>query len=150
MNKVILIGRFTADPELRQTTSGIASCRFTVAVNRKFKNDAGEYEADFISCVAWRQTAEFICRYFKKGQMITIEGNLRTSTYTDKKHSDVTHYATDVYVDSVEFCGSKNENTAVNTSSVTTQQSTVQQEPEPAIGSLDEFEEIISDGEVPF
>lgn len=147
MNKVILTGRLTADPELRQTTSGIATCRFTVAVNRKFKNDAGEYEADFISCVAWRQTAEFICRYFKKGQMIAIEGNLRTDSYTDKKHSDVTHYTTDVYVESVEFCGNKNENTAANTSK---HQTTVQHDPELSVDSLDEFEEIISDGEVPF
>ena len=108
MNNVNLLGRLTADPELRQTTSGIASCRFTIAVNRKFKNrETGEYDADFISCVAWRQTAEFITRYFNKGSMICVSGSLRSGSYTDKNHSDVTHYTTDVFVDGVEFTGEK-------------------------------------------
>ncbi len=73
MNRVIIMGRLTADPELRQTQGGADVCRFTVAVNRNFKNAQGEYEADFISCTAWKQTAEFICKYFRKGQMICIE-----------------------------------------------------------------------------
>lgn len=111
MNKVILMGRLTADPELRQTQGGIASCRFTVAVDRQFKNkETGEREADFITCVAWRQTAEFVSRYFKKGNMIAIEGTLRTGSYKDKNHDDVTHFTTDVYVDNAEFCGGKNTN----------------------------------------
>lgn len=108
MNNVNLLGRLTADPELRQTTSGIASCRFTIAVNRKFKNkETNEYDADFISCVAWRQTAEFVSRYFHKGSMIAVSGSLRTGSYTDKNYQDVTHYTTDVYVDNVEFTGEK-------------------------------------------
>lgn len=108
MNKVILCGRLTADPELRQTQSGVSSCRFTVAVDRKYTDkNTGEREADFISCVAWRQTAEFVSRYFNKGKMIIVEGGLRTSTYKDKKYPDVNHYATDLYVDNVEFCGDK-------------------------------------------
>ena len=114
MNKTIIIGRLTADPELRTSQSGVASLRFTVAVNRRFKNRNGEYDADFISCVAFKQTAEFISRYFTKGSMICIEGNLRTGSYTDKNHSDVTHYTTDLYVDNVEFCGSKSENANTN------------------------------------
>lgn len=110
MNKVILTGRLTADPELRQTQSGIASCRFTVAVNRKFTNkNTGEREADFISCQAWRQTAEFITKYFSKGQMIAVEGTLRTGSYQDRNHSDVTHYTADVLVENAEFTGSKSE-----------------------------------------
>ena len=112
MNKVIITGRLTADPELRQTTSGVSSCRFTVASNRKFKNDKGEYEADFITCVAWRQTAEFVSRYFNKGSQILVEGSLRAGKYQDKNHKDVTHYTTDVAVDNVEFVGSKQESTA--------------------------------------
>lgn len=111
MNKVILTGRLTANPELRQTQSGIASCRFTVAVDRKFADkETGERQADFITCVAWRQTAEFLSRYFNKGKMICVEGNLRTGSYQDKNHEDVTHYTTEVYVDNVEFCGGKNDN----------------------------------------
>lgn len=110
MNKVILVGRLTADPELRQTQNGTASCKFTVAVNRNFKNQNGEYDADFISCMAWKQNAEFVSRYFRKGQMICVEGSLRTGSYQDRNHQDVTHYTTDVYVEHVEFCGSKNDN----------------------------------------
>ena len=110
MNKVILMGRLTADPELRQTTSGIVSCRFTVAVNRRFADkNTGERQADFISCTAWRQTAEFVSRYFRKGSMICVEGTLRTGSYADRNHPDVTHYTTDVFVDNVEFTGSKAE-----------------------------------------
>lgn len=110
MNKVILVGRLTADPELRQTQNGTASCKFTVAVNRNFKNQNGEYEADFISCMAWKQNAEFVSRYFRKGQMICVEGSLRTGSYQDRNHQDVTHYTTDVLVEHTEFCGSKNDN----------------------------------------
>lgn len=154
MNKVILIGRLTADPELRQTQSGISSCRFTVAVNRRFKNQqTGEYEADFISCQAWRQTAEFVAKYFSKGQMIAIEGMLRTGSYTDKNHSDVTHYTTDVLVENAEFCGSKSDNTTSSTSNTTTQQAAAQQPQgnnSTSFGDLSEFEEILSDGDVPF
>lgn len=110
MNKVILVGRLTADPELRQTQSGIASCRFTVAVDRKFADkNTGEKQSDFITCVAWRQTAEFVSRYFNRGKMIALEGSLRTGKYQDKNHGDVTHYTTEVYVDNVEFVGGKGD-----------------------------------------
>lgn len=110
MNKTILVGRLTADPELRQTQSGVASCRFTVAVDRKFADkNSGEKQSDFITCVAWRQTAEFVSRYFNKGKMIALEGSLRTGKYQDKNHEDVTHYTTEVYVDNVEFVGGKGD-----------------------------------------
>lgn len=110
MNHIALIGRLTADPELRQTQSGVDSCRFTVAVNRKYKNEqTGEYDADFITCTAWRSTAQFISRYFTKGKQIALEGNLRTGKYQDKNHPDVTHYTTEVFVENVEFVGTKNE-----------------------------------------
>ena len=110
MNKTILVGRLTADPELRQTQSGVASCRFTVAVDRKFADkNTGEKQSDFITCVAWRQTAEFVSRYFNRGKMIALEGSLRTGKYQDRNHEDVTHYTTEVYVDNVEFVGSKGD-----------------------------------------
>ena len=111
MNKVILVGRLTADPELRQTQSGIASCRFTIAVDRKIANkETGEKEADFITCVAWRKTAEFVSKWFNKGKMIVVEGALRNNNYQDKNHSDVTHYTMDVTVDNVEFAGDSKSN----------------------------------------
>ena len=110
MNKVILMGRLTADPELRQTQGGIASCRFTVACDRRFADkNTGERQADFITCTAWRQTAEFVSRYFNKGKLICVEGSLRNNNYQDKNHPDVTHYTTDVQVDNVEFVGGKGE-----------------------------------------
>jgi single-strand DNA-binding protein len=151
MNRVILIGRLTADPELRQTQSGVAVCRFTVAVDRKFKNkDTGEKEADFITCQAWRQTAEFVGRYFTKGSMIALEGSLRTGKYQDKNHSDVTHYTTDVMVENVEFCGGKKENSGggnYEPAAVPAQEIVNQAQ---SMGVPSEFEEILSDGELPF
>lgn len=153
MNKVVLIGRLTADPELRQTQSGVSTCRFTVAVNRKFKNQNGEYDADFISCTAWRQTAEFVSKYFSKGKMIAVEGPLRTGSYTDKNHSDVTHYTTDVFVDGVEFCGDKGTSNAATATAQqpSNAQAVIQQAQQQGIPTdLSEFEEILSDGDVPF
>lgn len=151
MNRVTLIGRLTADPELRQTQSGVAVCRFTIAVDRKFKNkDTGEKEADFITCQAWRQTAEFVGRYFTKGSMIALEGSLRTGKYQDKNHSDVTHYTTDVMVDNVEFCGGKKENSGggnYDPAGVPAQEIVNQAQ---SMGVPAEFEEILSDGELPF
>lgn len=149
MNKVIIMGRLTADPELKQTTSGIISCRFTVAVNRKFADkNTGERQADFISCTAWRQTAEFISRYFNKGSMICVEGTLRTGSYKDKNHADVTHYTTDVLVENVEFAGSKNENSLAASQSQNQQVSSSSQDEE--LCDLSGFEEIISSDDVPF
>lgn len=166
MNKVIIMGRLTADPELRQTQSGIASCRFTVAVNRRFADrNTGERQADFISCTAWRQTAEFVSRYFKKGSMICVEGSLRTGSYTDRNHPDVTHYTTDVFVDNVEFTGSKAESGTGgysapvgnynNNSYQSAPQQTAPVQAAPSndnmsYGNLSDFEEILSDGDVPF
>lgn len=141
MNKVILIGRLTADPELKQSQNGTSVCRFTVAVNRRFKNAQGGYDADFLNCTAWKQTAEFICKYFKKGQMIAVEGTLRTGSYQDRNHPDVIHYTTDISVENAEFCGGKSENTTPAQSIANKADS---------LGIPQEFEEIISDNEVPF
>ena len=157
MNKVILLGRLTADPELRQTQSGIASCRFTVACDRRFADkNTGERQADFITCVAWRQTAEFVSRYFSKGKMIALEGTLRSGSYQDRNHSDVTHYTTDVYVDNVEFAGDKGSGgngqapAAPAQSVVNAATAAGVQTEQMSYGDLSEFEEILSDGDVPF
>ena len=153
-----MVGRLTADPELRQTQSGVASCRFTVAVTRSFKNQNGEYETDFIDCTAWRQTAEFVSRYFNKGKMILVEGNLRKGKYQDKKYPDVTHYTTDVFVDNVEFVGGKNDGGAQpqnNTYQAPRQQAAAPQQPAPAndnmsYGNFGEYEELLNEDDMPF
>ena len=159
MNKVIIMGRLTRDPELRTTESGVSSCRFSVAANRRFKNQSGEYDADFISCVAWRQTAEFISRYFSKGQMIALEGTLRTGSYKDKTHPDITHYTTDIYVDNAEFAGSKQESGGGSTYQTPAQSYAQSAAPAAAqrpaqeqlsYGSASEFEELLSADDVPF
>lgn len=103
MNKVLLKGRLTADPEIRKTTSDILVCNFSIAVNRRFDRE----KTDFINCEAWRQTAEFISKYFTKGKEIAVCGEL----HIDKWDKDgETRYLTKVSVDEVEFCGSKSEN----------------------------------------
>lgn len=148
MNKVILCGRLTADPELRQTQSGVSSCRFTVAVDRRFADkNTGERQADFISCTAWRQTAEFVSRYFNKGKMIALEGTLRTGKYQDKNHNDVTHYTTEVYVDNVEFVGGKNDGSGAASTSTPAQQLANQAQ---AADIPTEFEELLNEDEMPF
>lgn len=149
MNKVILSGRLTADPELRQTQSGVSTCKFTIACDRKFADKAtGERQADFITCIAWRQTAEFVSRYFIKGKMIVVEGSLRNNNYQDKNHPDVTHYTMDVLVDNVEFAGDKGGQTSDPApAQQTAPQQTTQAED---YSDLSGFEEILSDGNVPF
>jgi single-strand DNA-binding protein len=102
-NKVIIGGRLTADAELKQTTSGISVTAFSIAVNRK----GAENKTDFIDCVAWRQTAEFICKYFKKGSSICIVGNLQKREWTDKNGAK--RYATEVIAEEVSFVDSKSD-----------------------------------------
>ncbi len=106
MNRVILMGRLTADPELRQTPQGTAVTRFTIAVDRRFRREGGQ-QADFITCVAWRQTAEFICRFFQKGRMIAVEGQLQSRSWDGQDGKR--QYATEVIVDNAFFTGSRNE-----------------------------------------
>ena len=103
LNKVIIMGRITHDLEVKQTPSGVSVLSFSVAVQRSFAKQGEERQTDFINCVAWRQQADFIGRYFGKGRMICIEGALRTRTYDDKNGTK--HYVTEVYVDNANFTG---------------------------------------------
>lgn len=103
INKVILGGRLTSDPELKQTTSGISVTQFSLAVNRKGK----EAQTDFLDCVAWRQTAEFICKYFKKGSSVCVVGSLQKREWEDKNGGK--RYATEIIVDEALFVDSKND-----------------------------------------
>lgn len=105
MNKVILLGRLTAKPELRYTAQNTAYTRFSIAVNRNFTNASGQREADFINVVAWRKQAETISKFFDKGNLIAIEGRLQTGNYDDKDGNK--RYTVDVALDNFEFVESK-------------------------------------------
>ena len=107
LNYTVLMGRITNDLEIKQTTNGTACLTFTMAVDRGFKNANGEYDTDFITCVAWKERAEFIGRYFGKGKMIAVEGQLRSRTYEDKNGTK--HYVTELYVDNASFTGEKSQ-----------------------------------------
>ena len=106
MNKVELVGRLTKDPEVKLTSNQTQFCNFTVAVDRRFKDSNGQRQADFISCVAWRQTAAFIQKYFRKGSRIGLVGSIQTRNYEDQNGQK--RYITEVVVDEAEFVESGN------------------------------------------
>ncbi len=118
MNKAILVGRLTKDPELKTTGSGVSVCSFTLAINRRFKNAEGNYDADFINCVAWRQQAEFISKYFSKGRMVGICGSIQTRTYDREDGQRV--YVTEVVADEVSFVDSKSQTDGVSSPAANT------------------------------
>ena len=105
LNKITVMGRMTKDPELRRTQSGTAVASFTIAVERDYKPEGGEKETDFLDVVAWRKTAEFVCRYFAKGRMAVIDGRLQTRKWTDKNGGN--RVAVEIIADSVYFGDSK-------------------------------------------
>ena len=127
MNKCTLVGRLTKDPEIRysQGENATATARFSVAVSRRFKNAEGNYDADFINCVAFGKTAEFLEKYFKKGMAIGLTGHIQTGSYTNKDGQKV--YTTDVIVEETEFVESKNasSNTTKDTSTYSAPTSSV-------------------------
>ena len=151
INKVILMGRICNDVNLATTPSGVASCRFTVAVDRGFKSKDGEKQTDFIRVTAWRATAEFVSKYFSKGKMIIVEGSLRNNDY---EKDGVKHYSMDVQADKVSFGGSKsddNSGTAGTENAQAAPSSTNSNGFDPALDAdIADFEEIISGGDVPF
>lgn len=106
-NKVIIIGNITKDIELKQTPSGVSVASFTVAVNRKYKEKDGSTTTDFINCVAWRKTADFLAQYFKKGKAILVEGEIQTRSYSD--NNGTKHYVTEVIANEVGFVGGKDD-----------------------------------------
>lgn len=110
MNKVVLLGRLTKDPEVRYTqTNNTMVATFTLAVNRRFVKPGEDRQADFINCIAWSKTAEFVSKYFKKGQQIVVVGRLQTRNYDDEQGQK--HYITEVVAEEVYFAGDKKENT---------------------------------------
>lgn len=160
LNRVILMGRITHDLELRTTQSGLSVLSFVVAVDRSFVKQGEERQSDFIDCVAWRQQAEFINRYFSKGRMIAVEGTLQTRSYEDKNGNK--RKAVEVVVDNVSFTGEKamqsdgyqyRNDQFSRSQEPPKQQSSGYHEPDNrpiSIGGLDDFEEILSDDGVPF
>lgn len=140
LNKVILIGNLTADPELKQTPSGISVIQFNIAINRRYQSKnatEGQQTADFISIVAWRQTAEFVSRYFKKGKPILVCGALQSRSYTDNQCNK--RYVTEVVADEVGFVESKSENETFTAAKEAALDEAVAQ-----------FEEISAEDELPF
>lgn len=107
LNVICLMGRLTRDPELRHTPNGIATCTFTLAVERNFAPAGSERKADFIDIVTWRQTAEFVCKHFHKGSLMAVNGSLQTRTYQDKNGNKRT--AWEVVADNIHFAGSKQD-----------------------------------------
>ena len=103
MNKVLLTGNVVRDPEHRATKDGTSVCNFTIAINRKYKDSTGTYPSDYINCVAWKNTADFVYKYFQKGSPIEVEGNLQTRNFEDSK--GIKRYVTEVYVEQVGFNG---------------------------------------------
>ena len=157
LNKVILAGHLTAQPELRQTPNGVSVTSFSIAINRRFSRSAegnnnqaagANANVDFINCVAWRNTAEFISRYFRKGQRIALQGSLQTRKYTANDGSQRTAF--DVVVDNAFFCESKGGNAGGAPSYDS--QIPVMSEARPAFSTANagDFEEILTDEDLPF
>jgi len=143
-NKVILGGRLTADPELRQNPSGIAVTSFSIAVNRRYSKNANEQQTDFFNVVAWRQNAEFISRYFRKGSSICIVGTIQNRSWTDQQGQK--RYATDIVVDEAHFVDSKGEGPAMGGYTPDSYQT-------PGFASdagAPRFEEMSNDDDLPF
>lgn len=141
INTVALTGRLTYEPELTSTPSGVSVLRFQIACDRNRQTQGQERQADFIDCVAWRQTAEFINRYFHKGDMIGVEGSIQTSNFTDKNGNK--RKAVDVVANNVSFCGSKQQSNSNPNLNVAP----------PTYASADnsDFEEIVDDDDdLPF
>ena len=113
LNCAVIMGRLTATPELRTTASGISVTSFTVAVDRSYAKSGEERQTDFINVVAWRSTADFVTRFFTKGQMIAVQGSIQTRNYEDKNGNKRT--AVEILAESVSFCSGKKDNSKSNT-----------------------------------
>ena len=149
LNKVVLAGRITADPELKQTTSGVSVLSFSLAVNRRFsKNEQGEQQTDFINMVAWRQTAEFISKYFRKGSAICVTGSIQTRRWQDGQGQN--RYATEVVVDEAMFVDSRSESGNAQGNSYMPDAYNTAPAYSSNAGSAPNFEELNTDDDLPF
>ena len=162
LNIAVIMGRLVATPELRTTQSGISVTSFRVAVDRSYSSrDGGERQTDFIDVTAWRGTAEFVCKYFTKGQMIAVNGRIQTRSYEDKQGNKRT--AVEIVADNVNFCGSKRESGgegyrsegdygAGSFGGESYGEPAALKEPAPAYssGDAESFEEVLTDDDLPF
>ncbi len=144
LNCAIIMGRLTADPELRTTSNGISVTSFSVAVDRSYQKAGTERQTDFINVVAWRQTAEFVSRYFHKGSMIAVQGSIQTRNYEDRNGNKRT--AVEIVADNVSFCGSKAES---GTGAAPVAQATPAA-PAFSTAAADDFSSMDVDDELPF
>ena len=154
LNRVIIMGRLVAEPELKTTGTGVSVSSFSVAVDRNYVKQGTERQTDFINVVAWRQTAEFVCKYFAKGQLIALEGSLQTRSYQDRDGHN--RYVTEVVADNVFFTGDRRERTS-NGSYGNYGVPTPQEPPMPnntvntyTSGMPEDFEELPGDDDLPF
>ena len=151
LNSVVLMGRLTADPELRHTNSDVAVTRFTLAVNRSFVKAGTERQTDFIDIVAWRSTAEFVSRYFHKGQLVAVEGSIQTGSYQDKDGNKRRSF--EVVANNVHFAESKKDSYADNVANDTYNNDDYSDKDTVSSyesGSASDFEEIPNDDDLPF
>ena len=158
LNVVAIQGRLTHDPELKTTPNGVSVCSFRIACERSYSSKGEERKADFFTITAWRQTAEFVCKYFQKGSMIAVEGSLQTRQYQDQQGSNRT--VVEIVASNVSFCGGKNverpsttsyeKQTANNVREANAAHSASQQPQSYAQDSTDDFAEISDMDEPPF
>ena len=141
MNKAILVGRLTKDPELKTTAGGVSVCSFTIAVNRRFRNAEGNYDADFINCVAWRQQADFLSKFFSKGRMVGVIGSIQTRNY---ERDGQRVYVTEVVADEISFVDSKAQGDSAPQSAPAPQANT------NSFGADDGFFPAPADDDLPF
>ena len=151
LNKVVLAGRLTGDPELKQTQSGVSVTSFSIAINRRFvsrNNEQAEQQTDFINVVAWRQTAEFISRYFRKGSAICVTGSIQTRSWQDNQGQK--RYATEVVVDEAMFVDSRNEGSNAQNNSYMPDAYNATPAYSSNSGNTPNFEELNTDDDLPF
>lgn len=144
LNCAVIMGRLTADPELRTTPNGISVTSFSVAVDRSYQRAGEDRQTDFINVVAWRNTAEFVSRYFRKGSMIAVQGSIQTRNYEDRNGNKRTAF--EIVADNVSFCGSKSES---GTGGAPVRQAApAAPAPSFSTGSADDFDDLSSDEEL--
>lgn len=155
LNVAVVMGRLVADPELRHTPNDVAVTSFTLAIDRSYVKSGTERQADFIDIVAWRNTADFVCKYFRKGQMMAVHGSIQTRTYTDNNGNK--RKAFEIVADDVNFADSKRDSNGSSLGSSADynqgyQKTAAYNEPAPAYtsGSSADFEEIVGDDDLPF
>ncbi len=151
LNKVVLGGRLTSDPELKQTQSGVSVTSFSIAINRRFvsrNNEQAEQQTDFINLVAWRQTAEFICKYFRKGSAICVTGSIQTRNWQDNQGQK--RYATEVVVDEAMFVDSRSESSAAQGGAYVPDAYNAAPSYSSTPAATPNFEELNTDDDLPF